>query len=95
MVLLTHGDVKPNPGTKEKLTDFFACCHWNVNSILVHKKLALPTTYNVIHNYDVIFILETYLESTVPDKDLSISEYNLIKADHQNYVKQGWCLSVF
>lgn len=44
MVLITHGDVKPNPQPKEKLTDFFAWCHWNVNNILERNKLAVPSS---------------------------------------------------
>ena len=44
-----------------------------------------------MHKYDVIWILETYLDSEVQDNDLSISEYDLTRADHSNNVSHNAC----
>ena len=40
LLLLSHGDIKVNPGPKRKLSKL-SCCHWNVNNILAHNKLSL------------------------------------------------------
>ena len=60
MLFLTHGDVESNPGPKRRLSDYFSCCHWNVNSIMPHSKLSLLLPYNTLHKFDVICILKTY-----------------------------------
>lgn len=50
------------------------------------------TAYIVIHKYDVMYILKTYLDSTVQDNDPSINWHNLIRADDPNDVKEdGIC----
>ena len=49
----------------------------------------LLTAYSVIHKYDVICILVTYLDFTVQDNDLLISGFNLIRVDYPNDIKQG------
>ena len=80
MLLLIHGDVEPKPGCKRKLSIFFAFCHWNVSSIFTHNKLTLLTTYNVIHKYDVIWTLETYLDSTFNNSlGTSVFQNSLLK----------------
>ena len=44
--------------------------------------------YNVAHKYDVICVSESYLDSTVPldDNSLSLNGYNLARADHPDNV---------
>ena len=56
MLTLIHDNVKSNPKPKKQSTNFFSCCHWNINSILAHRKLSLLTAYNVIYKRDVICI---------------------------------------
>ena len=74
LILLMDGDIESNPGpkTKTKKENFFSCCHWNVNSLLAHNKLSMLEAYNVAHKY-VICISESYLDSTVPLDDNSLS----------------------
>ena len=38
LLLLLHGDIESNPGPKKKEQIYFSLCHWNVNSLVVHKK---------------------------------------------------------
>ena len=71
-------DIESNlgPKTKTKKGNFFSCCHWNVNSLLAHNKLAMLEAYNVAHKYhviDVICISKSYLDSVVPLDDNSLS----------------------
>ena len=69
------------------------CCHWNVNSLTVHKMLkkSLIVVYNTNHKHDFICISETYFNSTVAadDKDLVIEGFNLVHADHPSNLKKG------
>ena len=86
-----HGDIEINPGTKKKQPKYFSFCHWNVNSLLAHDKISLLTAYNTIHQYDVICVSETFLDSSVSldNRNLSIQGYSLIWADHPDDVKRG------
>ena len=69
LLLLKHGDVEINPGPKKKKKQNFSCFHWNGNSILAHNKLSFLEPYNAIHQYDILFISETYLDSPVLTDD--------------------------
>ena len=86
LLLLKHRDVEINPGPKKKETRFFSCLHWN--SILAHNKLTLLEAYNTIHQYDILCISETYLDSSVAIDDitLSLQGYNLARSDHPSNV---------
>ena len=90
------GDIESNPGpkTKTKKEIFFSYSHWNVNSLLAHNKLSMLEAYNVAHKYDVICISESYLDSTVPldDNSLSLNGYNLTHADHPDVKRGGVCM---
>ena len=81
LLLLKHEDVKINPGPKKEETRFFTYFHWNVNSILAHNKLSLLEEYNTIHQYDILCISETYLESSVSiDYTTLFPGYNLVRS---------------
>ena len=69
LLLVQHGDIEINPGPKKKQPKYFSCCHWNVSSLLAHYKISLLTAYNTIHQYDVICVSETFLDSSVPLDD--------------------------
>ena len=60
----------------------FSICHWNLNSIYAHnyKKISLLRAYISTHNFEVICISETYLDSDISDddKNLKIADYNLM-----------------
>ena len=91
------GDIESNPGPKikTKKENLFSCCHWNVNNLLAHNKLAMLEAYSVAHKYNVICTSESYLDSTVPldDKSLSLKGYNLTCADHpDNAKREGVCM---
>ena len=55
----------------------------------------LLQAYIAIHKFDIIFISETYLDSSPPsdDKNLEISGYTLVHSDHPlNNKKGGVCI---
>ena len=38
LLLLLHGDIESNPLPKKKKQTYFSLCHWNVNTVVAHKK---------------------------------------------------------
>ena len=64
LLLLCSGDIEINPGPE--LFKNISLCHWNLNSISVYSfiKKDLLVAFNSIHNFDLICISETYLDSS-------------------------------
>ena len=62
--------------------EYFSICHWNLNSISAHdfSQLFLLKTYIILNEFDIICLLETYVDSTAPTDDgkLQIPGYTLI-----------------
>ena len=81
---------------KKKRKNVFSCLQWNVIQVnKTHNKSPLLEAYNTIHNFDILFISETYLDSfvSVGDTSLSHPSYNLVWFDDPNNVKRsGACL---
>ena len=42
-----------------------------------------------MYKHDFICLLETYLDSTIPDSLLELDGYNLVHTDHPNNIKRG------
>ena len=87
------GDIEENLAPKCNSNQSFSICHWNLNSITAHNylKISLFRAYISLHNFDVVCISETYLDSTtaVYDESLAITGYNLRRADHASNSKRG------
>ena len=97
LILLQHGNIERNPGPGKTKLKNFSCCHWNVNSLVVHNfsKLRQLETYNSLYNYDFICISETYLDSSVThnNENIQLDGYSLIISDHPSDSKKGdFCL---
>ena len=86
-----NGDVELNPGPKCKDAQTLSQCHWNLNSICAYNfaKLSLLGAYESVHKFDIICLLETYLDSSIDDESLEISGYYLIRSDHPSNKKRG------
>ena len=86
-----NGNIEMNLGPKPSSCNKFSICHWNLNFIFAHnlKKLSLLRAYISIHNFDILWLSETYLESTISsnDSNLIIPGYDLYRADHLPNVK--------
>ena len=91
--ILLNGDIETNPGPKSIAGQSFSICHWNLNSISAHNftKISLLTAYVLVHNFDIICLSETYLNSEIStdDKNLEIPGYYLLCADHPSNNKRG------
>ena len=93
LILLTYGDIESNPGPKRSDSCYnFPIYLWNLNSMNAHnfENINLET-YNTINKFDVIYLTESYLDSSIAsDNDnLNIKGYNPYRADHPNNVKRG------
>ena len=51
--------------------------------------MSLSEAYNIIYKHDILFISETYLDSSVSldDTTLSLPGYNLVRSDHPSNIK--------
>ena len=99
LILFVCGDVELNPGPKNRNSCYnFSICHWNLNSITAHNfaKVNLLQAYNAIHDFDMICLSESYLDSTVysDNGNLYIRDYKLVRADLPGNIKRGG-VSVF
>ena len=75
----------------------FSTAHWNLNSIAAQNfvKLSQLEAYNTLHNYDLICLSETWLDSTISidSNDISLKGYNLHRVDDpDNVKKRGVCV---
>ena len=94
LTLFICGDVELNPGPKNtKSSDYFSLCHWNINSLLAHyfSKLSLIEACNTHHNFEMICLSETYLDSSYADDDtrINLKDFTLIRADDPYNCKRG------
>ena len=94
LVLFVCGDIGLSPGPKNRNSCYdFSICHWNLNSITAHNfaKVNLLQAHNAIHDFDMICLSESYLDSSVSfDNDnLYIKDYKLVRADGPGNVKRG------
>ena len=90
VVLLSHGDIEPNPGPKKLKKNSFSVCHWNLNISSAHNfsKLIQMKAYISMYKHDFTCLSETYLNSL-----LEIDGYVLVRADHPNNIKRdGVCI---
>ena len=93
IVLLRCGDIESNPGPRLNPNQGLSVCFWNLNSLSVNNfaKKDLLVAFNSIHNFDIICLAETYLDSSYPpeDIDLQIDNYTMLRADHPMDIKRG------
>ena len=79
LLLLKHGMLRVILDLKKETFYFLV-----FNSILSHNKWSLLEVYNTIHHYDILYISETYLDSSVSidDTTLSLPGYKCVQSDH-------------
>ena len=69
----------------------FSFCSWNLNSITSHDFIKIPLleANNSLYNYDLLGIVETYLDSSVDENKVIIPGYTFIKSNHPLNTKRG------
>ena len=76
---ILSGHVEVNSGPQSKRCREFSICDWNLNIIATHSfiKVSLLQAYITIYSYDVIFLSETYSDSSIPSDDNNL-EYQVL-----------------
>ena len=89
-LLFRCGDNEKKPGPTYSSLIF---CHWNLNGLTAHDsiKISLLQAYVTQHNYDIICLSETFLNSSIDSSDrrILIDGYNLTRSDHPSDSKTG------
>ena len=93
LLIRQSGDIEINPGPKPNPCHSFSICHWNLNSLPAHNylKVSLLRVYVVITKFDVVFLSETYLDSSnlSDDDNFNLPGYSVVRADHVSIIKKG------
>ena len=91
--LLISGDIGNNPGPEKSRGQDISLCHWNLNGITANNfiKISLLEAYISVHDFDLICITETFLDSDCSSDDprLSLQGYAMIRSDHPSGTKRG------
>ena len=92
LLLILNVDIEQNPGPeKEKYHVTF----WQLNleGFMSHNfiKVSLLQTIAATNDYDIICLIETFLDSSSENDDdrISIPRYNLLHGDHPSNTKRG------
>ena len=79
----------------------FSICHWNLNTISAHNfiKISLLRVYVSTHNFNILCLPETYLDSIISsnDNNLTIPGYDLYKLKNKTLYGSfyGWGSTAF
>ena len=60
-------------------------CHWNLNGLAAHEFVKIPLIEAIIttHNFDIISLSKTFLDSTIPQNDQNIN-INIVDSGPSN-----------
>ena len=75
-ILITlSGDIEKNTGPKPSSCDKFSICNLNLNSISAHNfiKISLLRAYISTHNFDILCLSETYLDSNISSNNNNLT----------------------
>ena len=88
--------LKINPGSKKYSIKFF---HWNLNCLANHDFIKVPLieAFIITHNFGILCLSETFLESAIDLNDGVINKgHSVLRADHPSNSRCGaGCLYIF
>ena len=91
IILVNSGDTETNPGPRKSSPIKF--CHWNLNGLAAHDFIKVPLIEAFVstHNFDILCLSETFLDSTIDlnDDNINIDGYSIFRADHPSNNKRG------
>ena len=96
LLLILSNDAELNLGPKkDRSKRNSSTAHWNLNRIAAQNfvKLSQLEAYNTLHNYDLIYLSETWLDSTtsIDSNDLFLKGCNLHRVgDSDTFKKEGF-----
>ena len=90
--MIICGDIETNPGPQNDQN--ISVCHWNLNGICANDfaKVSLLEAYIAVHDFDIICLSETFLNSEYSrdDERLQLEGYApMIRSDHPSGSKRG------
>ena len=92
-MIFLSGDIEKNPGPIINYAQGFKICHWNLNSIPTDNFVKIPIleAYATTHNFDLICLTETFLDSSYQNDDprLQLTGYSILRVDHPMNIKRG------
>ena len=91
ILLVNSGDIETNPGPRKSSPIKF--CRRDLNGLAAHDfiKILLIETFISTHNFDILCLSETFLDSTIDlnDENININGYSILRADHPSNNKCG------
>ena len=91
--IILSSNVETNFVPQSKRYQECSILHWNLNNIATHSflEVSLLKACITIYKYHIIFLSETYLDSSIlcDDNNLEIPDYGLGWADHWSNIKRG------
>ena len=92
LLLLLCGDAHTNPGPDDVIKAL-RFCHVNARSILKSGRLEeLYLELCSLHEFDVIGISETHIDSKIPDVDVEFNNYSVLRLDRN---RQGGGVALY
>ena len=58
-------------------------------------KVPLIEAFITTHNFNIVCLSETFLDSTIPHNDENINGYSLLRVDYPNNIKRGGVCKYF
>ena len=93
LTLFICGDVELNPGPRNAKSSYNSLlCHWNLKSLRHDFSiLSLIEAYNSHHNFGLIYLSATYLDSPYVDDDsrLNLKDFTSIRIDNPHNFTRG------
>ena len=91
LIMLLSGDIETNPGPLT--ANCLKFCHWNSNSIYARGGIKIPLieAYSSIHNFDILSISETMLNTSISSEEIHIEGFSrdVLRSDHPSNSKIG------
>ena len=91
ILLVNSGDIEMNPGPRKSSPIKF--CHCKLNGLAAHDFIKVPLIEAFVstHNFDILCLSETFLDSTIDFNDENVNNkgYSIIRADHPSNNKCG------
>ena len=79
LLLILSGDIHPNPGP---VTNNYSFCHINARSLTAPNRLTeIEDFISNIHDFDIVGISETHLNSSINDSLVYIPNYKILCKD--------------
>ena len=88
------GNIEENPGPRSMSSDSLSICYdGNLNSIPTHNFIKLPLlhAYISVNKFDIIYLSETFLDSSISSNgdNLEVPGYTVVPTDNPNNTKGG------